>query len=131
MLITQPAPKYSQVLPNTERLSEGLVTLFCKSTEDVSKAQMLVVSREQFRVMVKHRKEVCPVFLETEVAVEATEAVPANAVPQCVLQAAHKVPEAAAVQTTLHGPANRIPMFSRQQQEENESEDELKVFKNN
>ena len=38
MLISQSSPSYEQVLPNTDVLTEGLVVLFCKSTEDISKA---------------------------------------------------------------------------------------------
>ena len=60
MLISQPSPSYEQVLPNTDVLTEGLVVLFCKSTEDVSKARVLVVNREEYRAMVHHRKQVCP-----------------------------------------------------------------------
>ena len=47
MLTSQPSPSYEQVLPNTAALTEGLVVLFCKSTEDVSKAQVLIVNREE------------------------------------------------------------------------------------
>ena len=67
MLISQPSPSYEQVLPNTDVLTEGLVVLFCKSTEDVSKAQVLVVNREEYRAMVQHRKQVCPVFATTAI----------------------------------------------------------------
>ena len=124
MLIAQPAPQYEQVLPNSEGLSQGLVTLFCKSVEDVSKAQMLVVNREQFRTLAEHRKRVCPVFAETAGLAEEIDKLPDNAVPQCVLQGAQAVPEAAAVKTTLHGPGNRIPMFARPEQRDSESEHE-------
>ena len=45
MIISQPSPSYDQVLPNMANVSEGLVVLFCKSIDDVSKAEMLVVNR--------------------------------------------------------------------------------------
>ena len=51
MIIAQPSPSYSQTLPNMSAPSEGLVVLFCKSIDDVSNAQMLVVDREQYREM--------------------------------------------------------------------------------
>ena len=64
MLISQPSPEYEQVIPNLASLNEGLVVLFCKSVDDVSKAQMLMVNREQYRQLVKHRREVCPTFAD-------------------------------------------------------------------
>ena len=67
ILISQPSPSYEQVLPNTAALQDGLVVLFCKSTDDVSKAQVLVVNREQYRDMVQHRKQVCPVYADTKI----------------------------------------------------------------
>ena len=58
MLISQPSPSYDQVMPNLASLSDRLVVLFCRSVDDVSKAQMLFVNREQYRFMVSHRKGV-------------------------------------------------------------------------
>ena len=115
MLISQPAPTYDQVLPNNEGLSAGLVTLFCRSLEDVSKAQMLVVDREQFRVLVDHRKRVCPVFAAVIVNETEIARLPDNGVPKSVLDGAHEMPEVAGVKTTLHGPGNRISVCSRQE----------------
>ena len=63
MLIAQPSPTYEQVLPNINALSESMVVLFCKSIDDVSKAEVLVVNREEYRAMVHHRKQVCPVLV--------------------------------------------------------------------
>ena len=60
MLISQPSPSYDQVLPNFASLNGGLVVLFCKSLDDVPKAQMLLVNREQYRFMVWRRQKVCP-----------------------------------------------------------------------
>jgi hypothetical protein len=81
MLISQPSPSYAQVLPNTSALTEGLVVLFCKSTEDVSKAQVLIVNRQDYRAIVQHRKQVCPVFASIPIDNEAIDNLPENAVP--------------------------------------------------
>ena len=115
MLISQPGPSYEQVLPNTAALQEGLVVLFCKSTDDVSKAQILIVNREEYRAMVQHRKEVCPVFATTVIDTAAIDNLPENAVPDILIQGATHMPEVEKVKTTMHGPASRMHMFSRQE----------------
>ena len=125
MLISQPSPSYEQVLPNTDVLTEGLVVLFCKSTEDVSKAQVLVVNREEYRAMVHHRKQVCPVFATTTIDSVAIDNLPENAVPDILIQGATHMPEASHVKTTMHGPASRMAMFSRQEPDaDNGTDDE-------
>ena len=83
MLISQPSPSYEQVLPNTAALTEGLVVLFCKSTEDVSKAQALVVNREEYRAMVQHRRQVCPVFATTVIDNVAIDNLPEMRCQMC------------------------------------------------
>ena len=115
MLIAQPSPTYEQVLPNMDALNEGLVVLFCKSADDVSKAQMLVVNREQYRKLVEHRQKVCPVFGDEHVQIDdaAMDSLPDSAVPGAVVQNAQAMPEAKNIKTTLHGPGNRIPMCAR------------------
>ena len=115
VLIAQPAPTYEQVLPSTEALAGGIVVLFCRSADDVSRAQMLVVNREEYRAMVAHRKRVCPVFADTVIDDEAINRLPESGVPEVLLQSAQAMPEASSVRTTMQGPANHIPMFSRQE----------------
>ena len=115
MLIAQPAPSYEQVLPNMTALTESIVVLFCKSIDDVSKAQVLVVNREEYRALVHHRKQVCPVFANTSIDEVEIDKLPDGAVPDALLQSAQVMPEASSVKTTMHGPANRIPMFARQE----------------
>ena len=122
MIISQPSPSYDQVLPNMANVSEGLVVLFCKSVDDVSKAEMLVVNREHYREMVRHRQKVCPTFANTKIDEAAINTLPDSAVPDCVVETAQAMPEAAHVQTTMHGPANRIPMTCRQEKEDNSSD---------
>ena len=76
MLVSQPSPSYAQVLPNTTALTEGLVVLFCKSSEDVSKVQVWVVNREEYRFMVQHGKKVCPEFANISIDNEAIDNLP-------------------------------------------------------
>ena len=120
MLIAQPGPSYEQVMPNTSALTEGLVTLFCRSVDDVAKAQMLVVNREQYRQMVVLRKRVCPTFASSVIDQKAVDELPDAAVPDVLLESAQAMPEAADVRTTMHGLANRIPLFSRQEEQEDQ-----------
>ena len=54
MVISQPSPSYDQVLPNFETFSVKHVVLFCRSVDDVAKAQMLVVNCDQYRFMIQH-----------------------------------------------------------------------------
>ena len=79
----------------------------------MSKAQALVVNREHYLTMVRHRKEVCPVFRNVDVEEAAAEIVPENSVPDVLLKSATHMPEISNVKTTMHGPASRIPLFSR------------------
>jgi hypothetical protein len=114
VLIAQPSPGYEQVLPSTEALTGGIVVLFCKSVDEVSRAQMLVVNRDAYRALVAHRKQVCPVFADTAIDNDAIDRLPTSGVPQELVDSAQAMPEAGSVKTTMHGPANRIPMFTRQ-----------------
>ena len=93
MLIAQPAPGYEQVLPNMTALTEGIVVLFCKSVDDVSKAKVLVVHREKCRALVQHRRQVCPVFADTSIDENEINKLPDGAVPEFFLQGAEAMPD--------------------------------------
>ena len=93
MLIAQPSPSYEQVLPNISSMSDGFVVLFCKSIDDVAKAQVLFVNREQYRAMVRHRQEVCPTFANTTIDEAAIDKLPDDAVPDVILEGAQAMPD--------------------------------------
>ena len=126
MLISQPSPTYNQILPNPNTLPDSMVVLFCKTVEDVSKAQVLIVNRSNYRAMVYHRKQVCPVFASTVIDNDAIDKLPENGMPDIVIQNATHMPEVTNVKTTIHGPANRVPIFCRDgaDQEEQTDDDE-------
>ena len=111
MLIAQPSPECNLVFPNPNTFTDSMVVLFCKSVEDVSKAQVLVVNREEYRTMVHHRQQVCPVFSSAVIDNDAIDRLPENGVPEVVIQNATHMPEVSNVKTTIHGPANRVPIF--------------------
>ena len=75
--------------------------------------------------MVHHRKQVCPVFATTTIDNVAIDNLPENAVPDILIQGATHMPEASHVKTTMHGPASRMAMFSRQEPDaDNGTDDE-------
>ena len=114
MLIAQPSPSYEQVLPNVSNLTDSMAVLSCKSADDVSRAQVLVVNREAYRAMVHHRQQVCPVFASTAIDNQAISQLPEDAVPDFVMQSATHMPEASGIKTAIHGPASRVPIFCRE-----------------
>ena len=118
MLISQPSASYEQVLPNTRAMNEGLVVLFCKDVTDVSKAQMLMVNREQYKKIMNHRRKVCECFSNIVIDSDEIEKLPENGVPDVICESAQCMPETKRMQTTVHGPGNRIPMFHRSQDDD-------------
>ena len=74
--------------------------------------------------MVQHRKQVCPVFATTAIDSNAIDNLPENAVPDILIQAATHMPEVSHVKTTMHGPASRMHMFSRQEADADNSTDD-------
>ena len=92
-----------------------MIVLFCKSVNDVSKAQMLFANREQYRFMVRHRQKVCPSFAQVSLDETAIGLLPDEAVPEVLLQSAQATPEAANIYTTMRGPGSRFDMTHRQE----------------
>jgi len=71
------------------------------------------------------RKQVRPVFATTAIDSVAIDNLPENAVPDILIQGATHMPEASHVKTTMHGPASRMAMFSRQEPDaDNGTDDE-------
>ena len=58
--------------------------------------------------------QICPTFADIEIDETAIDKLPDAAVPGHIKESAQAMPEAADVCTVMQGPANRIPMFSRQ-----------------
>ena len=71
MLIAQTQATAEQVMPSVKDACEGLVILFCRSTEDISQAQALVVEREQYARCLELRKKVCPAFADVTIDSQA------------------------------------------------------------
>ena len=79
---------------------------------------------EQYRFMVRHRPMVWPSFARISVNEGAVNLLPDDAVPEVLVQSAQAMPEAAYINTTMHGPANRFAMTHCQEHGNNQGEPE-------
>ena len=88
ILLAQARPEdFATALPpTTEQLQESFVVLFARSLEEVSKAQMLVVNRQDYVQLVQTRSRVCPVYADIPLDNERTQQLPENGVPEQLLR---------------------------------------------
>ena len=93
--------------PTTEQLQASFVVLFARSLEEVSKAQMLVVNRQEFVELVRTRRRVCPVYADVPLDEERARQLPQHGVPEQLLACAQQLPETEKVCITSAGPASR------------------------
>ena len=113
ILLTQ--PKSSEVIqtmpPPCAMLTENFVVLFTTSRQDVRKAKMLHVPREQYLRCARLRTEVCEAFADAIVSEEAAlESLPEQGVPEAFVEGALEVREAEHFKPSMLGPATmRIP----------------------
>ena len=92
-------------------LTENFVVLFTTSRQDVRKAKMLHVPREQYLRCARLRTEVCEAFADAIVSEEAAlESLPEQGVPEAFVEGALEVREAEHFKPSMLGPATmRIP----------------------
>ena len=93
--------------PTTEQMQNTFVVLFCRSIEEVSRAQMLVVNRQDYIALVQTRQRVCPVYAEIPLDEERMQQWPENDVPKELLACAQHLPETEKVCIATVGPASR------------------------
>ena len=121
MIVAQPSATYEQVQPNVHHTLDKLVLMFCKSVEDVSRAQVLVVERARYAECMQRRIAVCPTFANVRLDEEAmVRDLPESGVPEAFIQRATAMPEAASMRTTMDGPASRHSQFGPNPEEESE-----------
>ena len=74
-MLTQ--PKSSEIIktlpPSPAGIAESFVVLFTTGRQDVRKAKMLMVPRQQYLRCAKLRAKVCEVFADVEVSEEAAQ----------------------------------------------------------
>ena len=92
--------------------------------EDVKKAKMLEVPREQYLRCARLRAQVCDAFVDVETsAARAAEILPEQGVPEAFVDAALEFLEAEQFQPTMVGPASiRVPGALQEDQVQAEAE---------
>ena len=108
ILLTQ--PKSSEIIqtlpPPAANLTENFVVLFTTGRQDVRKAKMLEVPREQYLRCARLRTEVCEAFADVIVSEKAAqESLPEEGVPEAFVEGALEAREAEHFKPTMLGPA--------------------------
>ena len=93
--------------PKIEELQESFVALFSRNIDEVSKAQMLLVRRDDYLALTQLRKRVCEVYAEVPLREEQVQQFPEHGVPQELLACAQHLAETENVCVTQVGPASR------------------------
>ena len=92
--------------PTREVMADAFVVLFNMSREDVKKAKILEVPREEYMRCTRLRAKVCPAFADTALSEEAAlESLPAACVPDAFVDAALHLEEAKHFEPNFAGPA--------------------------
>ena len=109
ILLAQARPEElaTSLPPTTEQMQDTFVVLFARSIDEVSRAQMLVVNRQDYVALVRTRQQVCPVYAEIPLDEERTRQLPENDVPEQLLACAQHLPETEKVCIATVGPASR------------------------
>ena len=77
VLVSQGSPSLSQVLPPSSRhLSNSFVAVFGHDKEDLTKCQVLTVSRSAYKTLVEERVRVNAAFARTVIDQQAVESLP-------------------------------------------------------
>ena len=109
VLLTQ--PKSSVIIqtlpPPLANLTDGFVVMFTTRRQDVRKAKMLEVPREQYLRCARLRAQVCEVFADSIVSEEAAQKMlPEQGVPEAFVEEALETQEAEHFKPTMVGPAS-------------------------
>ena len=127
VLVTQGSPCIHELLPPTSRqLSDSFVAVFGQHKEDLSKCQLLTVSKNAYKTLAEERVCVNSVFARTVIDQQAVEALPENGVPQQLIDCAIHMPEVDKYAAARCGPGTiRCPLDTVQEDDDvsNESSD--------
>ncbi len=116
VLVSHGSPTQSDVLPPSSRhLSDSFVAVFGQSKEDLSKCQLLTVSRDAYRTLAEERARVNNAFARIPIDRQMVDALPENGVPQQFIECAVQMPEAERYTATRSGPGTiRDPLDAAQ-----------------
>ena len=105
VLVSQGAPSISDVLPPESRhLSDSFVAVYGQNKDDLAKCQILNVSRSSYKTLVEERVRVNTVFCRTTIDQSAVANLPANGVPQQLMECGVQMQEVDRYQATRCGP---------------------------
>ena len=87
VLVSQGAPSIHEVLPPSScQPGDSFVAVFGQDKEDLSKCQLLTVSRNAYRTLVEERVRVNSAFVRTTIDHQAVDSLPENGVPQQLIK---------------------------------------------
>ena len=93
VLVSQGSPSLNQVLPPSSRhLSDSFVAVFGQDKEDLTKCQVLTVSRSAYKTLAEERVRVNAVFARRFIDEQAVESLPENGVPPQLIECAVQMP---------------------------------------
>ena len=105
VLVSQGAPKISDVLPPSSReLSDSFVAVFGRNKEELSKCQVLTVSRNAYKTLLEERVRVNSAFACITIDEQAVQSLPENGVPQQLIECGIQMAEVDKYTATRCGP---------------------------
>ena len=126
ILVAQADASATAKLPCMQNMLDSMAIVFCKSLEDVTRSNFLVVNRAEYLQCAEIRKKHCPVFSDVDIDHEAAARdLPAAGVPRAFVEHAVHMPEAQYLQSVMPGPASRVKdPVTASAQEDTDVEDE-------
>ena len=110
--------------PSSRQLSDSFVAVFGQDKEDLSKCQLLTVSRNAYKTFVQERVRVNSAFVRATIDRQAVEALPENGVPQQLIECGVHMAEIDKYTATRCGPGTvRDPLDATR--EDDDASDEI------
>ena len=124
VLVSQGSPSLSQVLPPSSRhLSDSFVAVFGQDKEDLTKCQVLTVSRSAYKTLVEERVRVNAAFARTVIDQQAVESLPENGVPQQLIDCGVQMLEVDKYTATRCGPGTMRDPLDKTQEDDDASDE--------
>lgn len=109
--------------PSGQELSDSFVAVFGQNKEDLTKCQLLTVSRHEYKTLAEERCQVNANFGRTVIDRQRVEALPERGVPQQFIECAVQMPEVERYSATRAGPGTiRDPLEAGQPDDDGSDE---------
>jgi len=109
--------------PSGQELSDSFVAVFGPNKEDLTKCQLLIVSRHEYKTLAEERCQVNANFGRTVIDPQRVEALPERGVPQQFIECAVQMPEVERYSATRAGPGTiRDPLEAGQPDDDGSDE---------